>query len=271
MILKDAIEKINVNTSTKGLDKPNYFTVYRPGTFTNSLLDIVKKLVNPVIGEINDLTKTNNILNGIDNVLLEDFSKSKRYTIDFFIYDITTFVKTRLICIFVIEENKPNLLSIHLSNSKYINNKMYNNETKETIGNFQPSVLESSLEKSLVTEKKTNPDGRQSDNENSWIQPKAAQDLEKKCMDVFPSRKVKHDWTVEGIQYTEHCKNSNTNGINSGFNKRRIVANFNPTIATLPSDNLGLRGGLFNLGGIMPGFPTTGGSSSRLNPGPPTS
>ena len=94
---------------------------------------------------------------------------------------------------------------------------------------------------------------------------------EKKCMDVFPSRKVKHDWTVEGIQYTEHCKNSNTNGINSGFNKRRIVANFNPTIATLPSDNLGLRGGLFNLGGIMPGFPTTGGSSSRLNPGPSTS
>ena len=261
MILKDAINKINTESVNIVLENSKYFTVYRPGTFSSSLIELVKKMVTPYINKINILTETCNVLNGIDNILLENFDSTKRYTIDFFIYYTSKYVKTRIICIFLLKNNDVKLSNINLGNSKYIN-KTYIKENNNYIGDFKPSLLESSLEKSSLTGKKKNPDGRQSDDENSWIQHKDVELLEQKCIDVFPSRKVKHNWTVEGIQYTEFSNNPEMIGINSSENRRRVIGSFNPTIATLPSDNLGLRGGLFNLGEIMPGFPTSGGSSS---------
>jgi len=137
MILKDAIEKINTESIIIGLENPNYFTVYRPGTFTTSLIQLVEKMITPYINKINTLTETSNILDGIDNVLLENFDLTNRYTIDFFIYDISKYVKTRIICIFLLKNNNVKLSSINLSNSKYIDNKMYIKEKKNNIGNFK--------------------------------------------------------------------------------------------------------------------------------------
>jgi len=219
----------------------------------------MKKLLNPIIDKINKLSNTNNIIHDFDNIVLENYDKTKKYTIDFFIYDVKKYVKTRLISIIVYENNICTLIGINLSNSNYINemnvNKM-DSKTIDSLGKFKQIPTNTSLEQSLITYSKCNPDGKQSDDENSWIQPIKAEILEQSNKKVFPSRKVSDGWTTQGIQYTDPCLNDS--GINSSDIGRRVTATFNPTIPALPRDNLGLRGGIFNSAGIMPSFPSTG-------------
>ena len=252
-------------------------TIYRPGSITIKIKKYISYLLNNIIMELNNLLDKHYIIHDLDVIIIEiDKNKNKKILVDFFIINTTTNVTKRLITEIIIKENKPHVNFIRLSNAKYINsinkisprdvhnigiNTVIKKENMNDLNHLNDlknkyiGLNLSSLESTDINyHLKNNSCQNVSKIRNNWIKPTQIKSIKYKN-NIFPNRKIYNKWDNKGIQSIDKISLLNE-GINSSETNRNIVAKFNPTIHTLPRDNLGLAG-YFDLSLGIPSFPTS--------------
>lgn len=250
-------------------------TIYRPGSITVQLKKMISCLLHTIIIELNNILKQHYIIHEFDVIIIEiDREKNKKILVDFFIINTNTSVKKKLITEIILIDNTPHVNYIKLSNAKYnkttykiLPNDVHNVGTNLVLKN--ENMLDLHLtehKKNFIGENLSTLESSEIDYlpisnsyqnistfRNKWIKPiQTSLNLDN---NIFPSRKIYNRWNAKGLQSTDK-KKCNNGGINSSETNRNLVAQFNPTIHTLPRDNLGLAG-YFDLSVGIPSFPTS--------------
>ena len=215
-----------------------------PGTLTTAIKEKINCILVPIINYVNELTTMDFIVMEYNTVLIElDIEKNFKLDIDFFIYNKRDHnSKTRIVC---------NIIVDHLDN-KYINYiHRYNDNGDLNVSLLNHTELEHSLIKNYKN-LRINPYFIR----NKWISPNKLTN-----MNPFPCNKIYNIWDTNGIKYIKK-NGKQCYGTNSSAGKRNVLPRQNPTIHTLPRDNLGLLG-LFDLSVGSPGIRPRGSISLR--------
>lgn len=270
LTIKESLDLINKNLLNKTINM-QYKNIYRPGIITSKLKEKIGCVIKPIIDDINRLTNMNNIIIDYD-IIIKEWNKNGdiKYIIDFFMYDIKRIQSNRLITEIIFINNNMNINYVNLSNSIHLKepnilsgNNIHNigsniiikDENKDN-NNLENTIgLENTeLEYKGISSKNETNNGKQNISiiRNKWYNPIK----NKQNINTFPCRKIYHKWNRQGIMDIQN-KNVNCVGIDSSTKcKRTPVGSFNPTLHTLPRDNLGLLGILpFNLAKEVIGMP----------------
>lgn len=201
-----------------------------PGTLTTTIKEKINCILVPIINYLNQLTTMDFIVMEYNTVLIDlDIDKNFKLDIDFFIYNKKDHnSKTRILC---------NIL-IDYQDNKYINYiHRYNDNGDLNVSLLNHTELEHSLIKNYKN-LRINPYFIR----NKWIPP-----IPNELTDInpFPCNKIYNIWDTNGIKYIKK-NGKQCYGINSSSGKRNVLPSQNPTIHSLPRDNLGLLG-LFDL------------------------
>ena len=230
-----------LNENTEKFEKRKLIKHLRfiPGTFDNKLLKKIDCLVKPIINRINNLNKETYIIMEYNEIILSLDKENNIYVfIDFFIYNTKHFNQKRRLLINIAVNNLGHkyLNYINLYNSGKIDNGIIDKTILETgpINNYK--------DLKISNYKKRNP----------WILPDTLTNIK-----PFPCNNIVNIWNNKSIKMVKY-KGKKCFGINSSNNSRNIMPYFNPTLNTLPRDNLGLLG-LFDLAVGIPSFPTSQG------------
>lgn len=203
-----------------------------PGTITTDIKNKVSCIIQPLVSTLNKLSKKDFIIMEYNTILIDlDIDNNFKLGLDFFINSIKDNKRLRLVAEIIVD---------NLDN-KYLNymNKYNNSELDLSI--LDKTSLENSAVKNYKNLRVNNWMLR-----NKWIPPKGNTNNK-----PFPCNKLYNIWDNNGINYVERCSKG-CYGINSAPGVRSILPKWNPTLHTLPRDNLGLLG-LFDLAVGMPG------------------
>jgi len=261
--LQQAINEINKNTGFKNIDKSSKQTFYRQGTLTINLKNKIKCLVNPLIYKLLDLTNEHIVYHNLDLIQLSsDSNNNKKYYIEFFVHNLTSFIEIKLtseIIIFNDGTTHYNYIKIakgsNLHNPiKPISSNVYDMDkiVKDIKKDFSVQGEHyTKLNQSRYVSTSANDPIEKSNKRNPWHIFPEIKSLEKLGVNSKPCRKIYNIWNEQGVQLTERA-NKNCIGINSATQKRDIIGSYNPTVTIMDKRNKDLHS-MFELSMGIPG------------------
>jgi len=233
----ETIKMLNENTEKFENLKLIKHLRFIPGTYNDKLLKKISCLINPIINKINELSRDIYIVMEYKEIILSLDKNNNIYIfIDFFVYNVKHFNQKKRLLINCVVNNL---------GYKYLNHIRLYNFGKIDNGILDKTVLETSK---ITNYKNMKISGYKK--RNAWILPDTLTNIK-----PFPCNNIINIWNNKSIKMVKY-KGKKCYGINSSNFQRNSMPYFNPTLNTLPRDNLGLLQ-LFDLALGIPSFPTS--------------